>query len=300
MTAPTNEWSKTQRVATFATVTLCRSPILRRTCNNDWKSSHVPHLTIISKYCEIPLEMATSQTICHHLTIRWETVSLSSDRSGSGDPIHLSAKYPPHYWSRWAIWSSIRRVSLTRVPYVTSFILCFLHKSDIPWSGRRSTRENCEEKKKISEDMVAKWGTYLNLVSGNCARSQFRAYLICSNTIEVTQSDRRDEAFLLKFSKNVETEHVILARIVLPMKLQPSLRHGRQKDQWAEHTWKWSTRLVFICSIRSRTARVTSRRVSLSPFSKTHHLVAPTIESGWEYFCKNSPCHFDTSTRYSQ
>ena len=140
---------------------------------------------------------------------------------------------------------------------------------------------------------------YLNLVSGNCTRSQFRAYLICSNTIEVTQSDRGDEAFLLKFSKNVKTEHVILARVVLPMKLQPSLRHGRQKDQWVQRTWKWSTRLVCIFSIRSRTARVISRRVILSPFSKTHHLVAPTIESGLEYWRRNSPCHCDTSTRYS-
>ena len=64
-------------------------------------------------------------------------------------------------------------------------------------------------------------GAYLNLIRSDYAGSQFRAYLICSNTIEVTQSDWRNEGVLLKFSKNIQTEHVFFARVVLPMKLKP-------------------------------------------------------------------------------
>ena len=130
--------------------------------------------------------------------------------------------------TRWAL--------LTRVPYVKSFMLCFLHTLDIPWSGCTSTRENWDIMMlhtHNSDEQISQ-GTYLHLVCSYNTRSQLRANLICSETIKVTQSNWRDEAILLKCSKDVQTEHIFFVRVVLPMELQTNLRYSKRKVWRAE------------------------------------------------------------------
>lgn len=52
-TAPTKEWSRTHRTATFAMVAPpCRSPIFRNTARSCWNKAQSPHARVMaSKYC---------------------------------------------------------------------------------------------------------------------------------------------------------------------------------------------------------------------------------------------------------
>ena len=98
MTAPTNEWSNTQRVATLAILAAsCRFPMVRRVARSSWKSAQLPHaLRIMSRYYEKILDLIQNWLSNMILTLRWEGVSSPTYKSGSGSFNHRSARNPPH------------------------------------------------------------------------------------------------------------------------------------------------------------------------------------------------------------
>lgn len=71
--------------------------------------------------------------------------------------------------------------------------------------------------------------TDLNLIGGNHVRTKFRTDFVCSNSIEIAQSNVSDGSFIAELPESFQCIYVALVIIVLPVEL-PVVKRVRIKE----------------------------------------------------------------------